>query len=108
MNLRLRSDKRFRILKNGELVPCSLYEWGRWLEQRSNVVEQTRLPGAVLVSTVCLGMDHGFHDRPLWFETMVFGEAAGELDDYQERYETLAEAKAGHARAVEAVKKLLV
>jgi hypothetical protein len=52
----------------------------------------------VRVSTVFLGIDHGFGDRPLWFETMIFG---GPHDEYQERYETYEQAEEGHKRALE-------
>lgn len=52
------------------------------------------------VSTVWLGLDHSWSGGPpLIFETMIFG---GPLDqDYQQRYSTVEEARAGHERAVE-------
>lgn len=55
------------------------------------------------VSTVFLGVDHGFAGGPpvLW-ETMIFG---GTHDQYQERYTSLAAAKEGHKRAVKLVKE---
>lgn len=57
----------------------------------------------VFVSTVFMGLNHSFDlDRPLWFETMIFG---GKHDQYQERYETLDEAEAGHKRAVKLAKR---
>jgi hypothetical protein len=60
----------------------------------------------VLVSTIYLGIDHGFGGRPLWYETMVFlmdtnGEKVvdwGELDS--NRYETESDAVQGHADMV--------
>lgn len=70
-------------------------------DMAQRVVEKTVI-GAVEVSTVWLGLDHGFGvGPPLIFETMIFG---GHLDQHQQRYSTKAEAQAGHARAVEAVK----
>jgi len=62
-------------------------------------VAKTDLPGDVFVSTVFLGLDHGFGrpGPPILFETMVFG---GPMDDYQERYATWDEAEAGHERIV--------
>lgn len=55
----------------------------------------------VQVSTVWLGLDHGYRStKPIIFETMVFG---GLYDQEQERYATLAEAQAGHARWVKKV-----
>ena len=52
--------------------------------------------GALRVSTVFLGIDHGFDGYPVLYETLVFGG----LDEYGERYTTRLEAVAGHARAV--------
>lgn len=53
--------------------------------------------GGIFVSTVFLGINHGFGGRPLWFETMIFG---GPHTNYQDRYETWDEAHAGHEKAV--------
>lgn len=88
------------ILKGQEPVRVhSIAEWGRWFEtsrgQRN--VEQTRLPGGVRVSTVFIGVDHGFRDddRPLIFETMIFG---GPHDQEMDRCSTWQEAIAMHHR----------
>lgn len=53
----------------------------------------------VCVSTVFLGIDHGFgfSERPVLFETMVFG---GLFDQEQWRYCTWDEAAAGHKAVV--------
>ena len=77
-----------------------LIEWARWLETAKRHVGHDHLPGGVLVSTVFFGIDHNFgpDGPPLLFETMIFG---GEHDQFQDRYATLDEAKAGHAKAVE-------
>lgn len=58
--------------------------------------------GDVKVSTVWLGIDYNFggSERPLIFETMVFG---GEHDELCHRYSTEAEALAGHAEVCSAV-----
>ncbi len=58
----------------------------------------------VKVSTVWLGLDHSFGigEKPLIFETMIFG---GAHNGYQERYSTEEEAREGHKRAVELVSK---
>lgn len=57
--------------------------------------------GGYEVSTVLLVIDHGFleEDRPLIFETMIFGE--GPLDGERWRYPTLEEAKEGHQHALD-------
>ncbi len=61
----------------------------------------------VTVSTVFLGIDHGFGegDAPILFETMVFG---GPLDEEQQRYTTWDEAVQGHLDLVERVKRLVL
>lgn len=60
-----------------------------------------------VVSTVLLGLDHGFgRGRPVIFETMIFqDDDMGGLD--QDRYCTLAEAKAGHRRMVRDLRRRL-
>lgn len=52
------------------------------------------------VSTVFLGIDHGFNGSLILFETMIFG---GEHDESCSRYSTWAEAEAGHKKWVEKV-----
>lgn len=77
----------------------SLMRWGEWMASTRNERRVVRNKiGDVLVSTVFLGLDHGYGSGPpiLW-ETMIFG---GKHDRYQERYSTRADAEAGHQRAV--------
>ena len=63
---------------------------------RYRVVELTTFPDGSLVSTVWLGLDHGFGEgAPVIFETMdIPGQSI------QQRYTTEEEARAGHVRAV--------
>jgi hypothetical protein len=69
-------------------------------------VGNTQISIDVAVSTVFLGIDHnwGFRneERPILFETMVFG---GEHAGYQDRYCTWEEAEIGHARIVAFISK---
>jgi hypothetical protein len=60
----------------------------------------------ILVSTVFLGLDHGWGDDedPLLFETMVFG---GPNDQDCIRYTTWAEAERGHFATVGALEARL-
>lgn len=59
--------------------------------------------GKLRVSTSFLGSDHRWSgDVPILFETMIFGGTEPKLI---ERYSTWDEAKAGHARIVEEVKR---
>lgn len=76
-------------------VPCDAYVGN------TPHVGDTKV-GDVRVSTVFLSVNHQWEPGPpILFETMVFG---GKHDDFQERYETWEQAKAGHQRAVEMVK----
>ena len=75
-----------------------LIRWAVWYEDPDDrrVAKDER--DGVQVSTVFLGLDHGWGDGPpILFETMIFG---GPHNKYQERYATWEEAEAGHARAV--------
>lgn len=95
----------YYLLVGGEVMPCGLFEWAQ-RDHNSRVIAQDHLD-KFWVSTVFLGLDHGFPnnpERPLVFETMVFvTEQDGEerkVSDWGElycaRYSTLSEAEAGH------------
>jgi hypothetical protein len=87
---------------DGSVVKVSLEEHSLWMKT-NNDKRQIALDTYkdVMVSTVFLGMDHGYNsDKPILFETMIFG---GEHDEYQERYATYEEALAGHKRAMEII-----
>lgn len=63
-------------------------------------VGRTSVGKDVQVSTVFLGLDHGYGEGPpILFETLVFG---GPLDQSGDRYCTWEEAEAGHERWVKA------
>jgi hypothetical protein len=100
---------RYVVKPGGVIVAESdLLRWAEWYEKAAGVpfeeggqrVARDKLPGGVEVSTVFLGTDHRFFGNgpPLLFETMIFG---GPHDDFQARYATVEEARAGHAEAVE-------
>jgi len=86
--------QHYAKLDNKKVVPVSFEEWVI-VSRPSQVVQQTRI-GDILVSTIFLGINHGWYED-LWFETMIFG---GHHDEYQERYSTWEEAEAGHEKAV--------
>lgn len=85
--------------RQGVLIDAA--EWCRLSSDRAyKSVAETKGSGR-LVSTIWLGLDHGYAGKRRIFETMVFpidkgGEVSnwGELD--AERYSTEEEAKAGH------------
>jgi hypothetical protein len=95
------------------VVEPDVIAWSRW--RRANLaatVRQTPIDDAVgsfrvVVSTVFLGIDHNFclGGPPILWETMIFGIVFGNqvFEDYQERYSSLADAIAGHTRAVDMV-----
>lgn len=95
---------RYVLDEAGEPRPePDLLTWARWMEEANRVVASDRV-GPLHVSTVFLGLDHGFgfHGSPptLW-ETMIFGAPAGsDLCDYQERYRSRAAALEGHQAAL--------
>lgn len=68
------------------------------------IVGSVHLPTGIWVSTVCLMINHAFHDPavPILFETMVFSP-----DDTTDgrRYCTLHEAREGHKKFVNKYKK---
>jgi len=83
-------------------VPCDLLTWGQFLATGGRTVKKDTI-GESLVSTVFLGIDHGFGEGPpLLFETLVF---KGPLADEMDRYSTWEQAEQGHAAMVERVRK---
>jgi hypothetical protein len=76
--------------------PITLQQWMRLFDDERHLGDDH--VGDVHVSTVWLGLDHGYGDGPpLIFETMIFG---GPLDQECWLYATEQQARAGHARAV--------
>lgn len=81
--------------------------WTVFAERKSfddggRVVARDVLPDGTLVSTVFLSADHRMgNGPPVLFETMVFDCPAQAWNDFQSRYCTVEEARAGHADIVE-------
>lgn len=87
------------------VIENDLLKWAKWFEESidQRIVAKTYI-GDVRISTVFMGLDHAFGEgKPMWFETMIFGDKT--FEDYQERYSTWEEAEVGHAIAVEGVRK---
>jgi hypothetical protein len=90
-----------REFYNRDGKPIDLMEWARE-RQEDNHIGDTTVDG-VRVSTVWLGLDHGYGPGPpLIFETMIFG---GPHDNFCERYSTKEQAQAGHDRIVTALRE---
>lgn len=105
--IRRRMDLTMDMYFDFDGKPISLEEYAK-LRTRENIdnwrvgYDQFVLDGvAVEVSTVWLGIDHGFgfSPVPIIYETMVFG-LKGEYEDLQWRYATRTQAEAGHRRVV--------
>ena len=100
-------DLYYRLGPDHVVEACSFEDWGAMFQDTdARRVARTVLPSAI-VSTVFLGMDHGWgQGPPVLFETMVFARRPGTdtpdtMDDLAcERYTTWAEAEAGHAALV--------
>lgn len=83
-----------------------LLEWGNLLRTEYKFIAISHING-YRVSTIWLGLDHGFSfeptTKPIIFETMIFGKS-GALD-YQERCSTKFEARMMHNEAIRWVKR---
>ena len=101
----------YYILIGETPFPVDHKEWARWFEThtKQRIVRQDTVAGK-WVSTVFLGVDHGFggRDIPTLFETMVFNtKDDGEPDmsgEDQWRWRSYREALLGHEAVVEALK----
>ena len=89
------------ILQGKEVVPCDdLMTWAGSFQNKDRILKKDFVNG-VEISTVFLGINHGFGGPAKWFETMIFG---GKHDQYQDRYSTYDEAMEGHQKALDLVK----
>ncbi len=91
-------DSKYYILKGKIPKKVSIFEWADWFEERDKrKIKRTKLSNGTIVSTVFLGVDHGFPSvEPLIFETMVFKEE----NEYMDRYSTFDESVDGHDKIV--------
>jgi hypothetical protein len=89
------------ILEGQDPVACEdTLTWARWYETADRKVASDHV-GDVRISTVFLGLDHGWGEgEPVLFETMVFG---GAMDEEMDRYCTWRAAETGHAAMVKRV-----
>lgn len=104
----------YYILNGKQIVPePDLLSWGKWFQTADRHIAQT-VVGNYEVSTVFLGLDHGWgrNGPPVLFETMVFSFPRPpveeilsgyhiekhEFSSFQERYCTYEEAEAGHRK----------
>lgn len=90
---RLRSSGMYILDAKGEPEPCQdIRAWGDWMgTAERHLYDET--VGGHRVSTIFLGLDHGFGGVRLLWETCVFG---GFLHGEINRYATRQEANDGH------------
>ena len=88
-------------------------EWAKWFTSDNRTVKKTEgtisMTGAQLgnitISTVFLGMDHGFNgEEPVLFETLVFG---GPCDGDMDRCSTWEGAEKMHEKMIEHVRYII-
>lgn len=99
------------ILKDRKIKKVSLLVWANWLKKSDKLIGSDKIKG-IHISTIFLGIDHGFNfgekkEKPVLFETMIFGSKHKALEYYQVRYKTLKEAEEGHKYAVKFTKNIL-
>lgn len=104
--------------KNNEPYEVECLVWAKWVEEnrgKKHVRYTTIKKYNVEISTVFLGLDHGYPQwlghpknyKPVVFETMVFWNDSHELDHYQNRYQTWKQALDGHRETVRNVIKYI-
>ncbi len=88
------------------VCPCGYrFFFDKWKLQEMLKVKIGDKEVDVLVSTVYLELNHGFFDKDLWYETMVFEECVEDVESRCiNRYETEEQAIAGHNETLELVK----
>jgi hypothetical protein len=93
--------------KTPQICPTSA-EWTEWMREadarNARRVALDELPNGVAVSTVFLGLRHGWPWRLDVFETLVAGESGPASRRVARRYDTWDDAAAGHAAVVEEVR----
>lgn len=109
------SARHLYILNGREAVEVQdLMQWALWMEDADRRVARTTLLDGSEISTVFLGLRHGWGDRLELFETafflsldtdpgVQFNGRVHRSSDVLKRYETWAEAEVGHMEIVEAM-----
>jgi hypothetical protein len=101
------------------IFTSDIHEFCQFFKQtEKRIVANTQITG-LLVSTVFLGINHGFlsGQRPLWFETMVFADYDRAMppeievlltkwrEGQQQRYSTWREAEEGHNQMLQIIQE---
>ena len=97
----------YMFIKGKIYTTQSREEWAAYMSDSADHrrVAETFV-GDTRISTVFLGIDHGWGGAKILFETMIFtADPDNELDQTMDRYATLEAAMAGHERAVALVRQ---
>lgn len=103
----MRINDKFILDDNGVPRPCrDLIKWARWFEKSQEIRRVADIMvGQKRISTVFLGLNHGFESRvPILWETMVFEN--DESIDCHRCSGTREQAEAMHACVVAYYEKL--
>lgn len=93
-----RHTMKYKLDAQNRAVPVEdLLEWGKWFEENDRVVAQD-YAGVFKISTVFLGLDHGWDGPPVLWETMIFNDPIER--EHQQRYTSWEDAVDGHWDAV--------
>lgn len=97
--------KNVKYILDGDkpVAEPDLAKWAVWFQSANRQVGYIEINGSI-VSTVFMGLDHGFDDgkQPIVWETMVFG---GTFDEHQQRCAgTREQAEAMHESVVKMVR----
>jgi len=89
------SEHKYILVGHQPVPEPDTLKWGNWIENNNRIVKQDWFFDKVVkVSTVFLGLDHGWNGELQLFETLVFG---GDDDDEMTRCATWWQAEAMHA-----------
>lgn len=93
-------EEYYRLDENNNPRICNIYQWSEFMNNPRRIVAVDHFEDSeVRISTVFLGIDHGFFEtEPVLFETMIFAPGK-DYDQRQWRCCTWKEAVAQHAEA---------
>lgn len=94
---------KYYLLEGKEIKETlDIHIWAKnW--EKNRILFRTEIYG-VTISTIFLGMDHGWKSElPILFETMVF---EGRYDGQQLRYPTYKDAEEGHKNYIKWIKNV--
>lgn len=90
--------EKYVLINKKPVQEPDVMKWGKFMSSSDRIVLQESL-GEYLISTVFLGLDHGFlTSEPLLFETMIFQDK--KVLDYQTRCSTYEQAEGQHKEAI--------